>query len=48
MHLQQVDTRTNRVVRTLTQNACTVTAAGDGTLWLIDVAGRVVHLKPSA
>lgn len=45
MHLQQVDTRTNRVVRTMHQDASTVTAGGDGTLWVTEIGGRVVRVK---
>jgi YVTN family beta-propeller protein len=46
MRLQEFDTRTNSVVRTLAQNACTVSLDGAGGLWITDVAGRVVHLRP--
>jgi len=48
MRLQQADTRTNAVVRSLQQDASTVAAADDGTLWVTDIAGNVVRLKPQA
>ena len=46
MHLQQLDTRTNKVVRSLKQDASTVTAGGDGTLWATEIGGRVVRVRP--
>jgi streptogramin lyase len=48
LRLQEVDTRTNSLVRSLTQNASTVTAGGDGTLWVTEIGGRVVRVKPGA
>jgi YVTN family beta-propeller protein len=46
MRLMEIDSRTNLVVRRLNQDASTVTAAGDGTLWATEIAGRVVRLRP--
>ena len=46
MRLQQADTHTNKVVRSMVQNAATVTAAGDGTLWVTEIGGQVVRVKP--
>ena len=48
MRLQQVDTRTNQVVRSLRQDASTVASAGDGTLWVTEIGGRVVRVKAGA
>jgi YVTN family beta-propeller protein len=47
MRLAEIDTRINQVVRRLNQDATTVTAPGDGTLWVTDIAGRVIRLHPS-
>jgi len=48
MHLQEADTRTNQVVRSLQQDASTVTAGGDGTLWVTEIGGRLVRVRPGA
>jgi streptogramin lyase len=45
MHLQEFDTRTDEVVRTYAQDATTVSLGGDGSLWVTDIAGRVVRLR---
>ena len=47
LHLQEVDVSTNVVVRSLSQDASTVTAAGDGTLWVTEIGGRVVRVRPA-
>ena len=44
MRIQRIDSRTNTVDRTLSQDATTIAAAGDGSLWITDTAGRVKHV----
>ncbi|GAC1579812.1 MAG: hypothetical protein NVS3B24_14060 [Candidatus Dormibacteria bacterium] len=46
MRLQQADTRTNTVVRSLKQDGSTLAADADGTLWTTEIGGRLVRLKP--
>ena len=48
MRLQEVDTRTNTVVRSIPQDATTVTLGADGTLWVTEIGGRVVGVTPGA
>ena len=48
MRMQRIDSRTNAVDMTLPQDATTITAAGDSTLWITDTAGRVKHFRPAS
>lgn len=47
MRLEEIDTRSSTIVRSLAQDASTVSIDGAGGLWVTDVAGRVVRVKPA-
>jgi YVTN family beta-propeller protein len=46
MRLMRIDPSTNRVVQALQQDATTVSDAGDGSLWITDIAGRLLRIRP--
>jgi YVTN family beta-propeller protein len=46
MRLMRIDPSINRVAQVLKQDATTVGDGGDGSLWITDIAGRLLRIRP--